>query len=161
MKTIRLFVLLVVLFVSGPTCVSAQATELETNEFFVLGKPTMTVYAFGTTARQGIWTFNQDITFLELLTALQPEGLSNAQIGIRQRANLLVYRTNAAGRQLVYKANLQKVLRGEDEPPTIEHNDLLVFENIQRRSLWTFRNVSQAVGTASSLILLFFRLRDL
>ncbi len=139
----------------------AELTTLPRNEYFTAGKPVMDLYILGATGRQGPLRVNQDITFLELVAHLLPAGVGSVPAGVKQISTMDVYRADNQGRRLIYSEDFRSILRGEVSPPSLQHNDMVIFEHIERQKRLTFRNVTTAIGAASSLVLLVFRLRDL
>ena len=139
----------------------AELTTLARNEYYLPGKPVMDLYILGATELQGPLRVNQDITFLELVAHLLPAGVGSVPAGVKQISTMDVYRSDSQGRRLIYSEDFRSILRGEVNPPSLQHNDMVIFEHVEREKRLTFRNVSTVIGAASSIVLLVFRLRDL
>lgn len=139
----------------------AELTTLPRDEYFTAGKPVMDLYILGASSLQGPIRVNQDITFLELVAHLLPAGVGSVPAGVKQISTMDVYRSDNQGRRLIYSEDFRSILRGEVPPPSLQHNDMVIFEHIQRQRRLTFRNATTVIAAASSLALLIFRLRDL
>ncbi len=145
----------------APQIATAQTTEYQRKEHFLVGRPTMEIYVLGATGSPGPWKVSQDISFIELVSAILPEGLGNVPADVVQKATLDIYRSGPAGRQLVYSHDIRAVLRGEAPLPILQHHDLLVFENYERPKRFSFRTFTSLLGTTSTMILLYLRIRNL
>lgn len=152
---------LLALVLAGTAMAQDVAPALQVRQHFELGKPRMTIYVIGATASPGIWIVNTDISFVEMLAIALPEGVGTLSLDVVQNSTIELYRSDNSGRRLVYSQDLRQVLRGEAPSPTLQHNDLLLFETFTRpRRRITFTSVTSVVGTAASMLLLYLRLRD-
>lgn len=156
-----LIVVALTAIVAAPSFGQDVDVPLQLQEHWEPGRPTMQVYVLGAVGNPGIWRVNRDVTFVEFLTLVSPSGIGVRSIDVLQNQTIELYRTEATGRQLVYTQDLNDVVSGLAPSPTLQHNDLLVFDSFQRpRRRITFRTVTTTIGTASSLLLLYLRLRS-
>ena len=156
----RIAASVVALLVAG-SAAAQDAPEMQVRQHFELGKPRMTIYVIGATGAPGIWLVNTDISFVEMLAITLPEGVGTLSLDVVQNSAIELYRSDNSGRRLVYSQDLREVLKGLAPSPTLQHNDLLLFETITRpRRRITFRGVTSTIGTAASMLLLYLRLRD-
>lgn len=157
----RLFVIAVLAStLTSPVAAQVGSEDpLQIQEHYELGKPRMTVYVLGASSAAGIWTVNTDISFVEFLALSAPDGIGVRSREVVQTETIELYRTDNTGRRLVYTQNLREVLRGTAPAPTLFHQDLIIFETFTRpRRRISFRTLSTAIGTTSSLLLLYLRL---
>jgi len=158
---IAVLVAVLVAVLGAGSAVAQDAPQLQVRQHYEFGKPRMTIYVIGATGAPGIWLVNTDISFVEMLAITLPEGVGALSLDVTQNSTIELYRSDNSGRRLVYSQDLREVLKGLAPSPTLQHNDLLLFETITRpRRRISFRGVTSAIGTAASMILLYFRIRD-
>lgn len=152
---------------SGPTSAAvAQDFPESSQENFVYrfarpGQATMRVYIWGQIGQPGIWEVARDTDLIELLSAARVPGVGTDQPEVREVTMLTLYRRQEGGgpRQQVYAQPLEQVVAAGEPPPRLQEGDVIQLQT-QQRSRFSFRDVTQYVGVASSMVLLVLRLTD-
>ncbi len=129
-------------------------------EFAAPGQQTMTVYIWGDVGRPGIWLVEPDVDLIALLSAALVPGIGQEQPEYTQHVELSVYRGPSGQQQQVYHARLEDLVAEGADYPTLRDGDILEVTTDQSRR-FSFRAIAQYVGTISSLVILFLRLREL
>ena len=164
MRTLLCLLGLLCIFGGHPSQAQAQALqEGEERHGYRYARPgyaTMTVYIWGNVGKAGIWEIESGTDLVELLSAARVPGLGTEQADMQQRIILRIYRMQGTERQEIYDENLESVLEAGTRGPTLQAGDVLSVETQTERK-FSFRTVAQYVGTASSLLILFLRLRRL
>ena len=161
--------LLVVLGSSGLASTSATAQtealpiQAQTCEFFRFGRPTMDVYALGAVRQNCRWKLETDINFIDFLTIISPPGLAVTEtVDITPVVMMQIFRTGPTGSVKVYDASIESILVSETPMPVLQDGDVVILkqEAKRKRRYLTFRNVTAVLGTFSTSLLLYLRLRD-
>lgn len=127
------------------------------------GFETMEVYALGAVESNCRWTVNRDIPFLDFLTMIRPRGLeANETFDATPIVIVQIFRESGPGRVLSYEATVEDILTSVAPMPTLEPQDIVLvkLETIRKRRVFTFANVSAVLGTVSTTLLLYLRLKD-
>ena len=161
--TQRFFCLLgfLVLFGFSVPVVNAQeAGEELVKEYRRPGFPTMTIFVMGGVQQPGVWRFERDADFYEIMAVLSATGLSaTAQVATKQAVIIRVYRESGANRTQVYQQELNDVLQGLESPPRLQDQDILVVETVTRPTRRiTLQSVSSVIAAASTAVLLYLRI---
>lgn len=145
---------------------SAQVVPESSQERFVYrfarpGQATMRVYVWGQIGQPGIWEVARDTGLIELLSAARVPGVGVDQPQVRERVILTLYRRQSEGgpRQQVYSQPLEQIVAQGQDPPRLQEGDVVQLQ-AQQRSRFSFRDVTQYLGVASSLALLILRLTN-
>lgn len=168
--TNRFFVASVVLLASTMfigTSASAQTeappVQAQTCEFFRFGRPTMDVYALGAVKQNCRWKLETDIKFIDFLTIISPPGLGVTEtIDTTPVVMMQIYRTGPSGSIKVYDASVESILMAETPMPILRDGDVVVLkqEAKKKRRYITFQNFTAVLGTFSTSLLLYLRLKD-
>lgn len=114
------------------------------------GYPRVTIYLWGN-AQNGMWTVEQGTNFLEYLS-VAAQGNFNESADTRIKNKIRLYREGQIDEEPVFEARLEEIFSRKVEYPKLQNGDVLIVESIQRRRFFTFRNMSQVVGTVASLV---------
>lgn len=158
-----------ILFAVGLLLVSAYPAQAQVPlgeenrfafEFARPGRSTMTIYVWGSVGSPGIWQVERDVDLIALLSAARVPGIGQEEAETRQEVILSVYRGAEGQRQQVFEANLEDMVAEGAAYPSLQGEDILVVRT-ERKTRFSFRALSQYVGTLSTLVLLFLRLRSI
>ena len=141
----------------------AQVIQAQTCEFFKFGRPTMDVYALGAVKQNCKWKLETDIKFIDFLTIISPPGLGVTEtVDTTPVVLIQIYRTGPQGSIKVYDASIESILIAETPMPILRDGDVVILktEAKRKRRYLTFGNVSAVIGTFSTSLLLYLRLRD-
>lgn len=114
------------------------------------GYPRVTIYLWGN-AQNGMWTVEQGTNFLEYLS-VAARGNFNEAAETRVKNKIRLYREGQIDDEPVFEADLEAIFSRKVDYPKLQSGDVLIVESIQRRRFFTFRNMSQVVGTTASLV---------
>ncbi len=129
-------------------------------EFARPGQQTMTVYIWGDVSRPGIWLVEPEVDLIALLSAALVPGVGDEQPEYRQHVELSVYRGEQSQRRRVYHERLEDLVAEGASYPVLQEGDIMEV-TVQQERRFSFQAVAQYIGTASSLLLLYLRLRNL
>ena len=152
-----------VLMFFGAVPLYAQSASQEssyTHRYARPGRATMTVYLWGQVSTSGIWQVEENVDLIELLSAAGVPGIGTNQQETRQEIILHIYRRANEQRDEIYSRKMESVLEETQDVPDLQEGDVLVLE-ARERNRFSFSTLAQYVGTASTLALLFLRLRDI
>lgn len=127
-----------------------------TNDYGRAGYPRVRVYLWGN-ARNGVWTVEEGTDLLEFLSVVA-QGNFNQSADTRSKNVLLMYRKGQIDQEPVFEMRMEKIFARQVDFPTLQNGDVLVVQTEQRRRYLTFRSISQAVGTVSSVFSLVYLL---
>lgn len=122
------------------------------------GYATITVYIWGSVSAPGPWRFESDIDLIELLSVVGVPGVGTADAGFTQTNTVKIFRKEDGERRLLYEEDVAVILTSEPSYPTLQRDDILIVET-RRKPRLSFQTVASYVGTLSSLLLLYLRLR--
>lgn len=146
-----------------PAAAQDVAAGITTSESGVMdygrpGYPRVRIYLWGN-AQQGVWTVEEGTDLLEYLSvATQGDFRESAENRVRNVVRL--YRKGQTTGEPVFKSRVEKIFARQVDYPQLRDGDVLVMETIERRRLFTFRQISRIVGTAASLVSLGFLVFD-
>lgn len=163
-RSFSLPLLLFLVVAALPSTVVAQETTGEelVREYRRPGFPTMTVFVMGGVQQPGVWKFEREADFYEIMSVLSATGLSAAtQVSTKQEVVIRVYRESGASRRQVYEQDLSEILQGLETPPKLQDQDILVVETVTRPTRRiTVRAISSIIAATSSAVLLYLRISE-
>lgn len=124
------------------------------------GNPKMTVYVWGQ-AQTGLWSVDEGTDLLEFASIVTTGGFTTNRPETESDMILQLFREGGTDAEPIYEQNVEDLFASRSYPD-LRNGDILVLKNRTRRR-FTWRDVSQAIGTVTStlsLILLIDRLRD-
>jgi hypothetical protein len=157
---VGVLVILLIGLVASP----AQAQQVPSSETFITnfarpGQATISVHAWGSVGRPGIWRIERQTDLIEFLSVIQVPGLGLDAPGIREQIHVTIYRNSSGKRRQVYRASVTDLLEQGASYPALADGDILEIKEKRRRT-FGFQKVAQIVGTASSLALLVLTLTN-
>lgn len=119
------------------------------------GYATKTVYIWGAVGMPGVWKVEEDADLIELLSAAGLRGYGEDQRGGRTNLILRIYRKSAGSRSEIFREEVDRLLVGEQNYPSLQEEDVLAIEAKQR---FGWQNVTAILGAAASVSLLVIRI---
>lgn len=130
-----------------------------TNVYGQAGNPKMTVYVWGQ-AQTGLWSVDVGTDLLEFASVVTRSGLRANRPETRSDLILQLFREEPDGQDPVFEQSIEELFTTRAYP-ALQDGDILVLKERTRRR-FTWRDVSQVIGTVSStlgLVLLIDRLQ--
>lgn len=156
--------IVLILALAAPSVMAQDTTTGEelVREYRRPGFPTMTLFVMGGVQQPGVWKFEREADFYEIISVLSATGLSaTSQVSTKQEVIIRVYRENGASRTQVYQQDFSDILQGLQTPPKLQDQDILVVETVTRPTRRiTVRAISSIIAATSSAVLLYLRISE-
>jgi hypothetical protein len=120
------------------------------------GMPRITIYVWGN-AQTGVWTVEEGLSMLEVVSATSRVGLDERNPERRQIHTLRLFRNGNRSGDPEFEARLEDVFSRSVTLPELRERDVLVIETRTRRRL-SWRDLNQVAGTAASVLSIFILL---
>lgn len=122
------------------------------------GEPRMTVYVWGQ-ARSGVWRVAEGTDLIEFMSIASQTDMTLRDPDRRSETFIRIYRDGeaAGGNEAFFSAKVEDLFSRQQSYPALEDGDIVMVDTRVRRR-FTWRDLSQIVGTISSGISLYLLL---